>query len=72
MRYLIGILGLIGLFYINGCAVKECKCECKCPTCQNETTKPEPKTDEKKVEKKKSGWQNPLTDDKTIKDILKR
>lgn len=68
MRYLFGILGVIGIFYLNSCAVKECKCECKCPPCQNETVKPQTQ----KMKNKNSGWQNPLTDDKTIKDILKR
>ena len=68
MRYLIGILGAVGIFYLNSCAVKECKCECKCLPCQNDTVK----SQTQKMENKNSGWQNPLTDDKTIKDILKR
>jgi len=69
-KFIIGILGLIGIFYINSCAVKECKCECKCPTC--ETKSKNTINLENKSKNKDSGWKNPLTDDKTIKDILKR
>ncbi len=66
MRYILLILPLF--FVLNSCAVKECKCECKCPPCEEQNIENKNSKTEKKEE---INFRNPFSDNVNIKDILK-
>ncbi len=67
MKYILLLLPF--LFVLNSCATKECKCECKCPTCEKQKIETKSETNGKK--KGEVHFTNPFSDDVNIKDILK-
>jgi len=71
MKYILLLLPF--LIFLNSCATKECKCQCKCPPCKKQEVGKSKNPETEKTEKKKGGihFKNPLSDDVNIKDILK-